>query len=124
MQSHLRGFPPAAGDRGLVGGRNLQISYRFAGGISERYPPLAKELIAQRPDAVLVRGTPGTTALLHETKTIPLVFVGLSDPIGSGLVQSLARPGGNVTGFLLYEEGIVGKWLSLLRNCAPWSARG
>lgn len=123
MQSHLAAFRQRLEIAGWSEGRNLQISYRFAGGISERYPPLAKELIAQRPDAVLVRGTPGTTALLHETKTIPLVFVGLSDPIGSGLVQSLARPGGNVTGFLLYEEGIVGKWLSLLKEISPGLVR-
>jgi putative ABC transport system substrate-binding protein len=119
MQSHLSVFHQGLQSAGWSDGRNLRISYRFAEGISDRYPSLAKELIDLHPDAVLVRGTPGTAALLHETKTIPIVFVGISDPIGSGLVQSLAHPGGNVTGFLLYEEGIAGKWLSLLKEISP-----
>jgi ABC-type uncharacterized transport system substrate-binding protein len=123
MQSHLAAFRRQLESTGWSEGRNLHIDTRFAEGDSGRYPSLAKEIIALRPDAILVRGTPGTTALLHESQGIPVVFVGLSDPIGSGLVKTLARPGGNVTGFLLYEEGIVGKWLSLLKEISPSLSR-
>jgi putative ABC transport system substrate-binding protein len=123
MQSHLAAFRQRLESTGWLEGRNLHVDYRFADGNSDRYAPLAKELIALHPDAILVRGTPGTTALLHESQTIPMVFVGLSDPIGSGLVKSLAHPGGNVTGFLLYEEDIVGKWLSLLKEISPGVTR-
>lgn len=123
MQSHLAAFRQRLESAGWSEGRNVGFTYRFAEGHPERYASLAKELVGARPDAILVRGTPGTTALLRETKTIPIVFVGLSDPIGSALVKSLAYPGGNVTGFLLYEEGIGGKWLSLLKEISPGLTR-
>jgi hypothetical protein len=78
--------------------RNVVIDYRFAGGNSDRFLPLARQLIALRPDVILATGTPITATLQRETRTIPIVFIGVSDPIGAGFVASLARPGGNITG--------------------------
>jgi putative ABC transport system substrate-binding protein len=99
-------------------GRNLRLDTRFAG-TAEQFQPLAQEIVALRPDVVLVQTTPFTAAVQHETRTIPVVFTGVSDPIGSGFIANLARPGGNITGFLLYEDGIVGKWLAMLKEIAP-----
>ena len=84
---------------------------------------LAKELVALQPDVILCMGSPATRALQQETSAIPIVFVGVADPIGSGFVASVARPGGNITGFLLFEASITGKWLAMLRNIAPRLAR-
>jgi putative ABC transport system substrate-binding protein len=99
--------------------RNVVIDYRFAGGVSDRYPALARELIASQPDVILTSGTQITATLQRETRTIPILFVGVSDPIGEGFVASLARPGGNITGVLNYEAGIIGKWLQMLKEIAP-----
>jgi putative ABC transport system substrate-binding protein len=84
---------------------------------------LAKELVALQPDVVICQASPATSALQRETHTIPIVFVGVADPIGSGFVASLAQPGGNITGFLLFEASITGKWLAMLRDIAPSLAR-
>src|SRR5262249_47445419 len=100
-------------------GGNVQIEYRFAAGSADQYPSLAKELIALRPDVILAHTTSVTAALQQETRTIPIVFVNVSDPIGSGFIANLARPGGNITGVLHYEASIVGKWLVLLKEIAP-----
>jgi putative ABC transport system substrate-binding protein len=105
--------------RGWREGKNIHIDYRFAAGRTDRFQSLAKELVALRPDVIFVQTTPLAVALQQENGTIPAVFVNVSDPIGSGLVASLARPGGNFTGVMLYEEGIVGKWLALLKEIAP-----
>jgi putative tryptophan/tyrosine transport system substrate-binding protein len=99
-------------------GRNVRIDYRFAPA-GTRAQELAKELVALQPDVVLCMSTPVTSALQRETRTIPIVFVAVVDPIGSGFVASLARPGGNITGFLLFEASIIGKWLAMLRDIAP-----
>jgi putative ABC transport system substrate-binding protein len=99
--------------------RNLTIDFRFAGGISDRYLPLAQELIALQPDVIVASGTPITATFQRETGTIPIVFIGVSDPIGAGFIVSLARPGGNITGVLNYEAGIIGKWLAMLKEIAP-----
>jgi putative ABC transport system substrate-binding protein len=80
---------------------------------------VARELIALQPEVIVTQATQVTAAVARQNKTIPIIFNNASDPIGSGFVASLARPGGNVTGFLLYEEGIVGKWLSMLKEIAP-----
>jgi putative ABC transport system substrate-binding protein len=80
-------------------------------------------LVASEPEAIVAQSTPVALALFRETRSIPIVFVSVSDPIGSGLVASLSRPGGNVTGVLLYEEGIIGKWLAMLKEVAPKLAR-
>jgi ABC-type uncharacterized transport system substrate-binding protein len=103
---------------GWFEGRTIQIDYRFAG-LGAQAQPLAKELVALQPDLILSQASPPTRALQQETQTIPIVFVGVADPIGSGFVASLARPGGNITGFLLFEASITGKWLAMLKEIAP-----
>jgi ABC-type uncharacterized transport system substrate-binding protein len=103
--------------------RNVRIDYRFAANNPDQYQSLAKELVRLQPDVLLAYTTPVAAALERESRTIPIVFVNVSDPIGSGLVASLARPGGNLTGLLLYEEGITGKWLAMLKEIAPGLSR-
>ena len=97
------------------------LALRPAGPI--RLQVLAKELVALQPDVILAHSTPIAAALQRESRTIPIVFVNVSDPIGSGFVASLARPGGNLTGLLLYEASITGKWLAMLKEIAPRLAR-
>jgi putative tryptophan/tyrosine transport system substrate-binding protein len=105
---------------GWVKGRTIHIDYRFsAGGDIDRYPAVAKDLIALQPELIVTQTTPVTTALQRETRTIPIVFTRVSDPVGFGFVSSLARPGGNLTGLLQYEPGIMGKWLAMLKEIAP-----
>jgi putative ABC transport system substrate-binding protein len=104
---------------GWEDGRTVQIDYRFAAAHGDQFQALAKELVALQPDVVLAVSTPAIAAAQRETRTIPIVFLGTSDPIGSGFVASLARPGGNLTGLMLYEVGIAGKWLGMLKEIAP-----
>jgi putative ABC transport system substrate-binding protein len=99
--------------------RNVSIDIRFAADRPDQYQVLAKELVALQPDVIFGYTTPINTALQRETRTIPIVFAQVSDPIGSGLIASLARPEGNLTGFLLYEKGITGKWAAMLKEIAP-----
>jgi putative tryptophan/tyrosine transport system substrate-binding protein len=103
-------------------GRNLRIDIRYAPAGAQAQA-LAQELVALRPEVIFANSTPMATALQRETNSIPIVFVGVSDPVGSGFIKSLARPGGNLTGLLLYEEGIAGKWLAMLKEIAPGLAR-
>jgi putative tryptophan/tyrosine transport system substrate-binding protein len=117
-KARLAGFWQAFERLGWFEGRNVLVDYRYApagAGAQVR----AKELIALQPDVILTQGTPNSAALKRETSTIPVVFVGNADPISSGFVESLAHPGGNLTGFLLYEESITGKWLAMLKEIAP-----
>jgi putative ABC transport system substrate-binding protein len=107
---------------GWLEGRNVRIDYRFAPA-GARAEVLAKELVALRPDVILSNASPATAALQRETSVIPIVFTGVADPIGSGFVASLARPGGNITGFMLFEASITGKWLAMLKEVAPDLAR-
>ena len=109
--------------RGWSEHRNIQIDYRFAPANMTQRNALVKEVLALRPDVILVHSTPVATAGQRENHEIPLVFVGVSDPVGAGLVVSLARPGGNLTGVLQYERGIVSKWLSMLKEIAPHMQR-
>jgi putative ABC transport system substrate-binding protein len=102
---------------------NLRIDARWAGGDRDRIRKLARELAALRPDSILCRATPVTKALLQETRDIPIVFVNVSDPVGDGLVASMARPGGNVTGFTNVERSLGGKWLELLTEIQPGVTR-
>jgi putative ABC transport system substrate-binding protein len=115
----LAAFQQGCEKLGWSEGRNVRIDYRFTAGSVDRSEPLAKELLALRPDVVLTVSTEIAAVLQQESRTIPIVFVGVSDPIGSGFVASLARPGGNLTGLLNYEAGITGKWLAMLREIAP-----
>ena len=100
-------------------GANLRMGVRWAGDSVERLRSFAKDLVDLQPDVILVSGTPGTAALQRETRTIPIVFVPVADPVSSGFVASLARPGGNITGFSSYEASLGGKWLQLLMEIAP-----
>jgi putative ABC transport system substrate-binding protein len=105
-----------------VEGHDVRIDYRFAPA-GARAEALAKELVALQPDVILSNASPATRALQRETRTIPIVFTGVSDPIGSGFIASLARPGRNITGPLLFEGDITGKWLATLKDIAPSLAR-
>jgi len=117
MKARLAAFRQRLEKRGWAEGRNVQIDVRFAA--AEKFESLAKEIVVAQPDVILAHTTPVAAALQRESRTIPIVFVNVSDPIGSGFIQSLSRPGGNFTGVLLYEPGIVGKWLAMLKEIAP-----
>jgi putative ABC transport system substrate-binding protein len=104
---------------GWMEGRNVALDVRWATGNSERIERAAKELVASQPELVLSSSTPTTAALLQETRTIPIIFGVVADPIGSGFVASFPRPGGNVTGFTNFEPPMAGKWLELLKEIAP-----
>jgi putative ABC transport system substrate-binding protein len=103
---------------GWFEGRNIHLDIRFAAN-TDQFQPLAKEIVALQPAAILAHSTPIVAAVKRESRTIPIVFTSVSDPIGSGFVASLSRPGGQITGFLLYEDGMVGKWLAMLKEIAP-----
>ena len=118
----LVGLRQGLEELGWSEGRNVRIDYRFAPAGSEAQV-LAKELVALQPGVILAMSTPIVTALQRETRMIPIVFVAVADPIGSGFVSSLARPGGNITGFLLFEASTTGKWLELLKQITPNLAR-
>jgi ABC-type uncharacterized transport system substrate-binding protein len=100
-------------------GRNVRMEYRWVAGNAERVRKFAAELVALAPDVILANGTTVMAPLLQATRTIPIVFVNVSDPVGGGFVASLARPGGNATGFTTHEYGTSGKWLELLKQIAP-----
>ena len=112
-------FEAALQERGWKLGGNLQIDYRWGAGDSNRYPTYAAELVAHTPDLLLAVGGTVVGALQRVTREVPIVFVGATDPVNRGLVASLSRPGGNTTGFMLFEFGISGKWLELLKEIAP-----
>src|SRR3954463_8279960 len=118
MKRRLAGLREGLEKLGWSEGRNVRIDYCFAPSGSQ-VQVLARELVALRPDVILAQSTPATAALKPETSTIPIVFASVADPIGSGFVASLPRPGGNLTGLLQYEEGITGKWLAMLKEIAP-----
>ncbi len=106
-------------DLGYVEGRNVVIEYRDAEGKNERLPALAAELVALKVDVIVAGATPQSLAAKQATRTIPIVFAGAGDPVGSGLVTSLARPGGNVTGFSVFASELVGKCLEHLKEAVP-----
>jgi ABC-type uncharacterized transport system substrate-binding protein len=104
---------------GWVEGSNIRLDYRFAAGDPALFSTYAAELVALSPDAILETTPPAVAALRQRTQTIPIVFIFILDPVALGLVQSLARPGGNITGFGVVEAPIMGKWLQLLKEVAP-----
>ena len=118
-QASLAAFKHTLQQLGWSEGRNLQIDFRGAAGDPERMQAFAKELVALQPHVILTRSTPVTAALLRQTRTIPIVFTVVSDPVGERFVESLARPGGNATGFTNVEFSLTGKWLELLKEVAP-----
>jgi putative ABC transport system substrate-binding protein len=100
-------------------GRNIHIDYRWTAGNVDRLETFARELVELKPDLIFAQTTPATEAVLRHTRTIPIIFVQVTDPVGSGFVTSLNRPGGNVTGFMNMEPTMAGKWLGLLKEIAP-----
>jgi putative tryptophan/tyrosine transport system substrate-binding protein len=121
--ARLAAFAQGLADLGWTIGRNLRIDYRWAGGDPERIRKDAEELVALTPDLILSSGTPTVAALQKATRSVPIVFAQVVDPVGSGIVETLARPGGNITGFSVFEYGISGKWLELLKEIAPGVTR-
>jgi putative ABC transport system substrate-binding protein len=115
----LDAFKQALAQLGWAAGRNLQIEHRWAAGNTEQTRAYAAELVALAPDAILAATTVVVRALLRETRTIPIVFLSVSDPAGDGFVQSLSRPAGNATGFTNLERSLSGKWLELVKELAP-----
>jgi len=118
-QALLEVFRSGLKNSGWVEGRNIQFTHRWAGSDLDLMQRSAKELVALQPDILLASDTPPTAALLRETHAIPIVFANIVDPVGSGFVASLSRPGGNVTGFVNLEASMAGKWLELLKALAP-----
>src|SRR5262249_29715624 len=108
---------------GWTDGRNLRIDIRWAAGDPERIRQYVAELIALKPDVVLATGVSTVVPLQRATRTVPIVFVQVTDPVGAGVVESLARPGGNATGFGLFEYSTSAKWLELLKQIAPSLSR-
>ena len=117
--ARLAAFLQALQQLGWTGNRNVHIDYRWGAGEPERIRRHAAELAALAPEVILANGTAGVGPLLQATRTVPIVFVQVSDPVGAGYIASLARPGGNATGFTLFEYGTSGKWLELLKQIAP-----
>jgi putative ABC transport system substrate-binding protein len=112
-------FTQALADLGWADGRNVRMDFRWEGVDTNRIRAVAKELVDLQPDVIVTNSTPSTAALQRETRTIPIVFAGVGDPIASGIVARLDQPGGNITGFALSEPSIVGKLLGLLSEIAP-----
>jgi putative ABC transport system substrate-binding protein len=118
-RSMFEGYRNALAQLGWIEGKNLQMEVRWAAGNPDKIKAFAKELVELRPDAILVQGTVSTGSVVGETRSIPIVFVNVADPVGSGYVPNLAHPGGNVTGFMLDISAQGGKWVELLKEIAP-----
>jgi putative tryptophan/tyrosine transport system substrate-binding protein len=120
----LSGFTQGLAELGWSDGRNLRVDVRWVGNNVDRMQKFAKELVALQPETILAQGTPVTASLQRETRTIPIVFAVVGDPVGAGIVASLSRPGGNITGFVSQEAEMTGKLLQLLAEIAPGVKRG
>ena len=118
-QERYAAFLQAFEQLGWTDGRNVQIVVRWGGGIEAETRKYAEEIVALAPDVILATGSTGTEVMLKATRTIPIVFAVVPDPMGSGFVQSLSRPGGNATGFMMFEYTLCGKWPELLKEIAP-----
>jgi len=122
-QARLAAFLQGLQEAGWAVGRNVRIDLRWGGGDAESFRKQAAELVALSPDVVFASGIPAATPLLQATRTVPIVFAQVVDPVGAGLVASLARPGGNATGFTSPEYGFAGKWVELIKEIAPGVTR-
>jgi putative ABC transport system substrate-binding protein len=122
-QARMVAFRQGLQEVGWIAGRNVQIDIRWGGGSIDRIRSAAAELVALAPDVILASGGQVVAPLLDATRTVPIVFTQTPDPVGAGFVDSLARPGGNITGFTIFEYGISGKWLELLKQVAPGLTR-
>src|SRR5215467_2807457 len=118
-QARLLAFAQGLQEAGWTVGRNARIETRWAAGDAERYRRYAAELVTLAPNVILANGDPALGPLQQATRSIPIVFVNVADPVGGGFVSSLARPGGNATGFTMLEYSTSGKWLELLKEIAP-----
>ena len=118
-QVRQKAFEQELQERGWEVGRAVHIDTRWAGGASDRYRTYAADLVALKPDVLFAVTAPAVEALQQTTGTIPIVFASVLDPVAAGIVASLARPGGNTTGFSLFEYGLSGKWLALLKEISP-----
>lgn len=118
-QARIAAFRGQLQELGWSEGRNLQIDFRYVPGDAERMRPAAAELVALTPDVILVHSNPGVAALRQVNRGIPAVFVQIADPVGSGFIDNLAHPGGDITGFANFEAEIGGKWLEILKEVAP-----
>jgi putative tryptophan/tyrosine transport system substrate-binding protein len=121
--ARLAAFLQGLQELGWTDGRNVQIDTRWAAGDAGRFRQYAAELVALAPDVILASTSPSVAALQQASRTVPIVFANVTDPVGQGFVASLARPGGNATGFSIYEYGIGPKWLELLREITPGVTR-
>lgn len=119
VKARLSAFKRRLHELGWIESRNIRFDYRFTGQDAKRIRMGTEELIALGPDVIVAWGNPTVAILQKATQTIPIVFVGVSDPVESGFVTNLARPGGNITGFQNFETAIGGKWLDLLKEIAP-----
>jgi putative ABC transport system substrate-binding protein len=122
-QPNTAAFLQALQQLGWTDGRNVKIDYRWPTGDVDKARKYAAELVALAPDVILAFGSPNMTRLLQATRTVPIVFVAAVDPVGAGFVDSLSRPGGNATGFMLFEYGLSAKWPELLKQIAPGVTR-
>jgi putative ABC transport system substrate-binding protein len=122
-QARLGALQQGLHQLGWEDGRNLRIEYRWAEGDPDALRKYAAELVALAPDAILANGSAAVALLLQATRLVPIVFTDVPDPVGAGFVDSLARPGRNGTGFMLFEYGMSGKWLELLKEIAPGLTR-
>ena len=114
VQSWHAAFRKRLEEAGWQDGRNIKIDYRWAAGDADRLRIFAAELVELKPDLIFAQTTPATAAVVRQTRTIPIIFVQVTDPIGTGFISSLNRPGGNVTGFMNMEPTMAGKWVGLL----------
>ena len=122
-QTYMAVFRDAFQNLGWAEGRNIQVNYRWAAFDAKLMEQFSKELLALQPDVILSNNTPTTAALLQHTRTIPIVFATVADPVGSGFVAGLAQQGGNATGFITAEASLGGKWVELLKEIAPRVSR-
>jgi putative tryptophan/tyrosine transport system substrate-binding protein len=118
-QAYLASFRQGLQELGWTDGRNIRFDYRFTGDSEERMRAMAEEVVGLTPDVILVSTNSVVSAALKATRSIPIVFTWVSDPVGSGFVTNLPRPGGNITGFHNFEPAIGGKWLAFLKQIAP-----
>src|SRR5262245_3819404 len=122
-QVRMTAFLQELAQLGWIDGRNVRIDTRWGGGDADRIRKYAAELVGVAPDVILANSSAALASLLQATRTVPIVFTAVADPVGAGYVDSLARPGGNATGFIVYEYSIAAKWLELLKEIAPHVTR-
>ena len=123
MRARVAALTEGLQQLGWTVGQNVRLDYRSAGDNTDRLRSYATELVALAPDVIVVQSSPGVALLLQATRSLPIIFADISDPVGAGFVNSLARPGGNATGFMLHEYSLSGKWVELLKQIVPHLTR-